>query len=170
MIEPFTAGAGLVWADCRLFCPLKGGAKVCQRQLVNEVLGFHLTEFAVNLARERATLLQRAFHGGLLLNTVDPQSVIERPHRVGTLAITTSESAFRIMSPSQTAARVDTFMIAVFPQTGQRSSPRSLRRRSRSGRPCPGICGPLPWQRHHLRRHSTSWPRTCTHAPMGSLT
>jgi hypothetical protein len=33
---------------------------------------------------------------------------------------TTSESAFRIVSPSQTAARVDTFMIAVFPQTGQR--------------------------------------------------
>jgi hypothetical protein len=32
----------------------------------------------------------------------------------------TSGSAFLIMSPSQTAARVDIFMIAVLPQTGQR--------------------------------------------------
>src|ERR1700730_4129841 len=32
----------------------------------------------------------------------------------------TSGSTFLIMSPSQTAARVDIFMIAVLPQTGQR--------------------------------------------------
>jgi hypothetical protein len=45
---------------------LKGGAKVCQRQPVNEVLGPLVTQFALNLAREDATLLQRGFHGGLL--------------------------------------------------------------------------------------------------------
>jgi hypothetical protein len=45
---------------------LKGGAKVCQRQLVSEVLGPLVTQFALNLAREDATPLQRGFHGGLL--------------------------------------------------------------------------------------------------------
>ncbi len=34
---------------------LKGGVKVCQRQLVNEVLGPLVTEFARNLGREGAT-------------------------------------------------------------------------------------------------------------------
>ncbi len=34
---------------------LKGGAKVCQRQLVNEMLGPLVTEFARNLGREAAT-------------------------------------------------------------------------------------------------------------------
>jgi hypothetical protein len=42
------------------------GAKVCQRQLVNEVLGPLVTQFALNLAREDATPIQRGFHGGLL--------------------------------------------------------------------------------------------------------
>jgi len=45
---------------------LKGGAKVCQRQLVNEVLGPLVTQFALNLVREDATPVQRGFHGGLL--------------------------------------------------------------------------------------------------------
>jgi hypothetical protein len=42
-------------------CTLKGGVKVCQRQLVNEVLGLPVTEFALNLAREGATPIQRPF-------------------------------------------------------------------------------------------------------------
>jgi hypothetical protein len=45
---------------------LKGGAKVCQRYLVNEVRGLRLTEFALNLAREGATPIQRGFDRGLL--------------------------------------------------------------------------------------------------------
>src|SRR5260370_26681061 len=45
---------------------LKGGAKVCQRQLVNEVLAPLVTEFALNLGREGATPLQRGFNAGLL--------------------------------------------------------------------------------------------------------
>jgi hypothetical protein len=44
---------------------LKGGVKVCQRQLVNEVLGLPVTEFALNFGRKDATPLQRGFHGGL---------------------------------------------------------------------------------------------------------
>src|SRR2546428_10692228 len=43
---------------------LKGGVKVCQRNLVREVLRAHATEFALNLAREDATPIKRAFHGG----------------------------------------------------------------------------------------------------------
>jgi hypothetical protein len=45
---------------------LKGGAKVCQRQLVNEVLGLLVMEFALNFGRKDATPIQRGFHGGLL--------------------------------------------------------------------------------------------------------
>src|SRR6266446_6478271 len=45
---------------------LKGGAKVCQQQLVNEVLAPLVTEFALNLGREVATPLQRGFNAGLL--------------------------------------------------------------------------------------------------------
>jgi hypothetical protein len=45
---------------------LNGGAKVCQRQLVNEVLGPFVTQFALNLAHEGATPIQRGFHRGLL--------------------------------------------------------------------------------------------------------
>ena len=45
---------------------LKGGAKVCQQQLVNEVLAPLVTEFALNLGREGATPIQRAFDGSLL--------------------------------------------------------------------------------------------------------
>jgi hypothetical protein len=46
---------------------LKGGVKVCQRQLVNELLGSLVKEFALNLAREGATSIQRALQGGLLV-------------------------------------------------------------------------------------------------------
>jgi hypothetical protein len=46
--------------------PLNGGAKVCQRQLVNEVLGPFVTQFALNLAHEGATPIQRSFDRGLL--------------------------------------------------------------------------------------------------------
>jgi hypothetical protein len=45
---------------------LKGGVKVCQRQLVNEVLGLLVMEFALNLGRKGATPIQRGFHGDLL--------------------------------------------------------------------------------------------------------
>jgi hypothetical protein len=45
---------------------LKGGAKVCQRQLVNEVLGPPVTDFALNLGREAATPIQGAFNASLL--------------------------------------------------------------------------------------------------------
>jgi hypothetical protein len=41
---------------------LKGGVKLCQRQLVNEMLGPLVTEFARNLGREAATLIQRGFN------------------------------------------------------------------------------------------------------------
>jgi len=42
------------------------GLKVCKQNFVNEVLGPLVTEFALNLAREDATPIQRGFHGGLL--------------------------------------------------------------------------------------------------------
>src|SRR5712691_6656127 len=45
---------------------LKGGAKVCQRQLVSEVLGPLVREFARNLGREGATPIQRGFDASLL--------------------------------------------------------------------------------------------------------
>jgi hypothetical protein len=45
---------------------LKRGVKVCQRKFVNEVFGRLATQFALNLAREHATPIQRGFHGGLL--------------------------------------------------------------------------------------------------------
>jgi hypothetical protein len=45
---------------------LKGGVKVGQRQLVNEVLGPLVTEPALNLGRETETPVQRGFHRGLL--------------------------------------------------------------------------------------------------------
>jgi hypothetical protein len=45
---------------------LKGGVKVCQRQLVNEVLGPLVTESARNLACKDTTLIQRGFHSRLL--------------------------------------------------------------------------------------------------------
>jgi hypothetical protein len=45
---------------------LKGGVKVCQRQLVNEVLVRFITEFAHNLGREAATPIQRGFNARLL--------------------------------------------------------------------------------------------------------
>jgi hypothetical protein len=41
---------------------LKGGVKVCQRQLVNEVLRPLVTEFALNLSREGPTPIQRSFY------------------------------------------------------------------------------------------------------------
>ena len=44
---------------------LKGGAKVCQRQLVNVVRPL-VTEFTRNLGREVATPIQRGFNGSLL--------------------------------------------------------------------------------------------------------
>ncbi len=44
---------------------LKAGVKVCQRNLINEVPPL-VTEYALNLAREGATPLQRGFQSGLL--------------------------------------------------------------------------------------------------------
>jgi hypothetical protein len=48
---------------------LKGGAKVCQHQLVNEVLRLLVTEFVINFGRKDATPIQRAFQSGLLSRT-----------------------------------------------------------------------------------------------------
>jgi hypothetical protein len=45
---------------------LKGGVKVCQQQLVNELLGPLVTEFVRNFSREDATPYQRGSNGGLL--------------------------------------------------------------------------------------------------------
>jgi len=45
---------------------LKGGVKVCQRRLVNELLGPLVTEFVRNFGREDATPYQRGSNGGLL--------------------------------------------------------------------------------------------------------
>jgi hypothetical protein len=45
---------------------LKGGEQGCQRQLVNEVLGTLVTEFALNFAREGATPTQPGFNASLL--------------------------------------------------------------------------------------------------------
>jgi hypothetical protein len=45
---------------------LKGGVNVCQRQLVNEVLGFLVTEFVPNFRREDATPIQRGSNASLL--------------------------------------------------------------------------------------------------------
>ena len=44
----------------------KGGAKACQRQLVNEVVGPLVTEFARNLGREGATPIRRGFDASVL--------------------------------------------------------------------------------------------------------
>ena len=44
---------------------LKGGVNVCQRQLVNEVLGFLVTEFVRNFGREDATPIQRGPNASL---------------------------------------------------------------------------------------------------------
>jgi len=45
---------------------LKGGVKLCQLQLVNEMLGPLVTEFAHNLGREAATPIQRGFNASPL--------------------------------------------------------------------------------------------------------
>src|SRR6516165_3638924 len=45
---------------------LKGGVNVCQRQLVNEVLGPLVTEFVPKFDREGATPIQRGSNAGLL--------------------------------------------------------------------------------------------------------
>src|SRR5262249_33082046 len=45
---------------------LKGGVNVCQRQLVNEVLGSLVTEFVRNFGREGATPIQLGSHASLL--------------------------------------------------------------------------------------------------------
>src|SRR5262249_8460106 len=44
----------------------KGGVNVCQRQLVNEVLGPLVTEFVPNFGREGATPIQRGSNASLL--------------------------------------------------------------------------------------------------------
>src|SRR5262245_7994173 len=44
---------------------LKGGVNVCQRQLVNEVLGPLVTEFVRNFRREGATPIQRGSNASL---------------------------------------------------------------------------------------------------------
>src|SRR5262249_48839806 len=46
---------------------LKGGVNVCQRQVVNEVLGSLITEFVRNFGREDATPYQRSPHASLLV-------------------------------------------------------------------------------------------------------
>jgi hypothetical protein len=45
---------------------LKGGAQVCQHQLVNEVPRLLVTELVINFGRKDATPIQRAFQSGLL--------------------------------------------------------------------------------------------------------
>ena len=45
---------------------LKGGVKVCQQQLVNELLGPLVTEFVPNFGREGATPIQRGSNASLL--------------------------------------------------------------------------------------------------------
>jgi hypothetical protein len=45
---------------------LKGGVEICQRQLVNEVLGPLVTEFAGNLGRQCPTPIQRSSNASLL--------------------------------------------------------------------------------------------------------
>jgi len=45
---------------------LKGGVNVCQRQLVNEVLGPLVTKFVPNFGREGATPIQRGSNASLL--------------------------------------------------------------------------------------------------------
>src|SRR5258707_4957195 len=45
---------------------LKGGVNVCQRQLVNEVLGPLVAEFVRNFGREGATPIQRGSNAGVL--------------------------------------------------------------------------------------------------------
>jgi len=45
---------------------LKGSVNVCQRQLVNEMLGPLVTKFVRNFSREDATPYQRGSNGGLL--------------------------------------------------------------------------------------------------------
>jgi hypothetical protein len=59
---------------------LKGGAKVCQRQFVNEVLGPLVTEFAPDLGREGAAPIQRGFNGSLLgrIQAVNPYLLAAR--------------------------------------------------------------------------------------------
>jgi hypothetical protein len=49
---------------------LKGGAKVCQHQLVNEVLRLLVTEFVINFGRKDATPIQHAFQSGLRIQAV----------------------------------------------------------------------------------------------------
>jgi len=44
---------------------LKGGVKVCQRRLVNELLGSLVTEFVRNFGREGATPIQRGSNASL---------------------------------------------------------------------------------------------------------
>jgi hypothetical protein len=46
---------------------LKGGAKVCQRLLVNDMLELLIRECALNSAQEGATPNQRALQGGFLV-------------------------------------------------------------------------------------------------------
>jgi hypothetical protein len=53
---------------------LKGGAKVCQHQLVNEVLRLLVTEFVINFGRKDATPIQRAFQSGLSESTLSKSS------------------------------------------------------------------------------------------------
>ena len=45
---------------------LKGGVNVCQRYLVNEVLGLLVTQFVRNFSRKDATPYQRGSNGSLL--------------------------------------------------------------------------------------------------------
>src|SRR5499433_1021304 len=67
----------------------KGGVNVCQRQLINEVLGPLVTEFVPNFGREGATPIQRGSNASLL-HRVQAVKIIRhtacrhlqsRPHR-----------------------------------------------------------------------------------------
>jgi hypothetical protein len=48
---------------------LKAGVDICQRQRVNKVLGFLVTEFVCDFGGKDATPIQLGFHRGLLDHT-----------------------------------------------------------------------------------------------------
>ena len=70
---------------------LKGGVKVCQRRLVNELLGPLVTEFVPNFGREGATPIQRSSNASLfarvqavkIIRHTACRHLRSRPHRRG---------------------------------------------------------------------------------------
>jgi hypothetical protein len=83
----------LTWASLSkdIGSVLKGGVKVCQRQLVTEVLGPLVTEFALNLGREVATPIQGAFNASFLCRAQGVK-LIRHNLSVEALSATTSGS------------------------------------------------------------------------------